>query len=55
MVYSGDKKHDITMNFKSKVNDRLTVSARANFDVRKIWVRVHLATVPETIAIRSTR
>lgn len=37
MVYSGDKKHDITMNFKSKVNDRLTVSARANFDIRKIW------------------
>lgn len=55
MVYSGDKKHDITMNFKSKVNDRLTVSARATLMFARYGVRVHLATVPETIAIRSTR
>ena len=37
MVYSGDKKHDITLNIKTKVNDRLSFSARANFDMRKIW------------------
>lgn len=37
MVYSGDRKHDVTFNFKTKVSDRLTFSARANFDMRKIW------------------
>lgn len=37
MVYSGDKKHDVSLNIKTKVNDRLSFSARANFDMRKIW------------------
>lgn len=37
MVFSGDKKHNITLNFKSKINKRLTFSARANIDIRKIW------------------
>lgn len=37
MVYSGNNKHNISLNINSKVNDRLTVNARASFDQRKIY------------------
>ncbi len=36
MVYSGDKKHDITFNLKSNLSKRLTFAMRGNIDVRKI-------------------
>lgn len=37
MVYSGNNKHNISLNINSQVNDRLTVNARASFDQRKIY------------------
>lgn len=37
MVYSGNDKHNISLNIKTKVNDKLSVSARASFDQRKIY------------------
>lgn len=37
MVYSGNKKHNITMSLSHKINNRLTVKARINYDYRKIY------------------
>lgn len=37
MVYSGQDKHDIVVNMKTKINDRLTFNARAQMDRRKTW------------------
>ena len=36
MVFSGSKKHNISFNFNSKVNDRLTVTARMSFDHMRV-------------------
>lgn len=37
MVYSGDKKHDITLSMKSRLSKKLSFNARTTFDIRKIW------------------
>lgn len=37
MVYSGSDKHNITLNLNSKVNDRLSVTARVNYDQQHIF------------------
>lgn len=37
MIYSGSSKHNITLSVNSKVNDRLSVTARMNYDQRKIY------------------
>lgn len=37
MIYSGSDKHNISLSMNSKVNDRLSVTARVNFDQRKIF------------------
>lgn len=37
MVYSGEDKHNIVVNMKSKISDRLTINLRAQMDRRKIW------------------
>lgn len=36
MVFSGSKKHNISFNLNSKVNDRLTVTARMSFDHMRV-------------------
>lgn len=36
MVFSGNKKHNISFNLNSKVNDRLTVTARMSFDHMRV-------------------
>lgn len=37
MVYSGNKKHNISFNMNHKVSDRLSVNARISFDQMKIY------------------
>lgn len=37
MVYSGNNKHNISLSVNSKVNNRLSVSGRINFDQMKIY------------------
>ena len=37
MVHSGNKKHNITMSLSHKINKKLTVNARLNYDYRKIF------------------
>ena len=37
MVYSGSERHNITLGVNGKVNDKLSVTARINFDYRSIY------------------
>lgn len=37
MIHSGSSKHNITMSINSKVNDRLSVTGRVNYDQREIY------------------
>lgn len=37
MVYSGNKKHNISFNMSHKLNDRLTVNARISYDQMKVY------------------
>lgn len=37
MVYSGNKKHNISFNMNHKLNDRLSVTARISYDQMKIY------------------
>lgn len=37
MVYSGNKKHNISFNMNHKLNDRLSITARISYDQMKIY------------------
>ena len=37
MVYSGNKKHNISFNMNHKLNDRLSVNARVSYDQMKVY------------------
>ena len=37
MVYSGSERHNLSLNVDGKVNDKLRVNARFQFDQRNIW------------------
>lgn len=37
MIHSGSDKHNISLSMNSKVNDRLNVTGRINFDQRKVY------------------